>query len=85
MSEARTTTDTGLVTPEVAENVLWLKYPATRRTAGPGHFLELLMEAISRADLENQAKLAAGFPEYVAAWRMSFDDLYSIARPGEAR
>lgn len=43
-----------------------------------GDFTICLIEAIQRADPENQAKLAQGFPGYVTAVRWAMNDLDGI-------
>lgn len=51
---------------EAAQRVLWA-FGDTNLGVEPGGFFSALHVAIQRADLENRARLAAGFPEDVAA------------------
>ena len=50
------------ITPETANHVLW---HFGRGGYQPGSFTQKLLELICAADLDNKAKLAQIFPEYV--------------------
>lgn len=57
------------ITPDIAGQVLWhFGSPQGRR---PGSFAQALLLAITAADPTNQARLALGFPGYVAAVQMA--------------
>jgi hypothetical protein len=58
-------TKTAVISPTAAAHVLW----CYDETGGyePGSFVRQLIVLIGRADPANRAKLARGFPEYVAA------------------
>ncbi|MDX3354714.1 hypothetical protein PV703_15650 [Streptomyces sp. ME01-24h] len=56
------TTSSPIVTPETANHVLW---HFGRGGYQPGSFTQKLLELICAADLDNKAKLARVFPEYV--------------------
>lgn len=55
------------VTVEVAQAVLW-HFGDQRDGVQSGSFVTRLLQACGAADAGNRAKLAAGFPEYVAAF-----------------
>lgn len=55
-------TTTPAITPETANHVLW---HFGRGGYQPGSFTQKLLELIAAADLDNKAKLAQIFPEYV--------------------
>ena len=61
------TTMTG-ITPTAAAHVLWHYGEGGYK---PGAFIASLIAAIAKADRPNRARLALGFPEYVAACELA--------------
>ena len=65
-----------------ASHVLW-HFDQRAGAMEPGSFTRSLLETIGRADPINRARLAAGFPGYVAAYLLGelggFDTLREIA------
>lgn len=66
------------VSPAVAEATLWF----FGRPEGLDHggFTNSLLETISKADLSNQERLRAAFPEHVRAYQMGAQQTYGIDR-----
>lgn len=63
----------GEITPHVAHVVLWhygCADPEISAGYKPSGFTATLLQAISRADAGNRTRLAAGFPEHVAACQL---------------
>lgn len=60
--------DSKTITPDISSQVLWYFGEPGRK---PGSFATALLTAIAAADPMNQARLAMGFPAYVAAMQMA--------------
>lgn len=70
-------TSTVAIDSETAHHVLW---HFDRGGYQPGTFTEHLMVAVSAADPANQARLALGFPELVAAVQIAQNEPDGIAQ-----
>lgn len=57
-----------IITPKIANHVLW--YFSHDAGFTPGGFFAAFYELAGRADKENLAKLAEGFPAEVAAFKL---------------
>jgi hypothetical protein len=74
----------------VHEALTVLAYFGDHRGVQPSHFTQALLKTIGRADPDNQARLALGFPGYVAAHHLAANtpdgmhQLLLIAYPPEA-
>ena len=71
-------TETITIPAETAAHVLWLfgqdgGYP-------PGSYSEALLSLISRSDVKNTARFAAGFPAETAAVSLAKNDEQGIAK-----
>lgn len=70
-----------VITAHIAHQVLWQFGQAEDRIGyRPGGFHGALLYAIAKADTTNRARLAQGFPGYVAAVDLIEDHLDGVAR-----